>query len=59
VYHIANKTVVTFEVLTVVKLYIVESNILAMPWRCAVCKMVGGKEYSLHLLPKIIEIQGG
>ena len=30
-----------------------------MLWQCAVRKMVGEKKYSLHLFPKIIEIQGG
>ena len=47
VYYRANKTIVSFEVSTVVKLYNVESNILAMPWCCAACKMVSQNGYSL------------
>ena len=48
-----DRAIVSFKVSTVVKLYVVESNILAMPCRCAACKMVGENEHSLHLFPKI------
>ena len=44
-YYIANKTIVSFKVLAVVKLYVERINnyFRAMPQHCAACKMVGGK----------------